>query len=158
MLTIQRFEVTPIYYVFFTTFVIMASGILFKEWDKLGALDVVGNVCGFLIIILGIFQMQLFKDLNLTLNQVHTLSFFRRPDPATIQLRHVVGKRSDSEVGASVGAGGGAGGDRDPHSAIPLLTSTCSVDAAAALPRRTSFSDLPEGDRPLYHHAASFAL
>lgn len=71
--------VTPIYYVFFTSFVIIASGILFNEWFKLGALDIFGNIAGFLITIVGIFQMQLFRDVNITLSQ----------------LQHLLWKRSD---------------------------------------------------------------
>ncbi|CAG9531566.1 unnamed protein product [Cercopithifilaria johnstoni] len=65
--------VTPIYYVFFTTFVILASSILYKEWSRLGASDVLGNVVGFLITIIGIFQMQLFRDVNITLRHLRML-------------------------------------------------------------------------------------
>lgn len=57
--------VTPIYYVFFTTFVILASSILYKEWSCLGASDIIGNVIGFLTTIIGIFQMQLFRDVDI---------------------------------------------------------------------------------------------
>ncbi|KAK0415671.1 hypothetical protein QR680_012051 [Steinernema hermaphroditum] len=65
--------VTPIYYVFFTTFVILASSILYKEWSCLGASDVIGNVIGFLITIIGIFQMQLFRDVNISFRHVRQL-------------------------------------------------------------------------------------
>ena len=58
--------VTPILYVVFTTFVILASAILFKEWGNLGALDVTGNICGFLIIVSGIFLLQGFKDMDIS--------------------------------------------------------------------------------------------
>lgn len=65
--------VTPIYYIFFTSFVILASGILFKEWTNLQISDILGSVCGFLTTIIGIFQMQLFKDVNITLTQLRYL-------------------------------------------------------------------------------------
>ena len=65
--------VTPIYYVFFTTFVILASGILFKEWSSLSAPDILGNVIGFLTTIIGIFQMQLFRDVNINIRQLRYL-------------------------------------------------------------------------------------
>lgn len=65
--------VTPIYYVFFTTCVIVASGILFNEWSRLNAKDILGNICGFLTTVIGIFQMQLFKDVNITLSQLRYL-------------------------------------------------------------------------------------
>lgn len=65
--------VTPIYYVFFTTFVILASSILYKEWSCLGASDVIGNVIGFLTTIIGIFQMQLFRDVEIPLRRFRVL-------------------------------------------------------------------------------------
>jgi len=71
--------VTPIYYVFFTTFVIVASGILFKEWAKLGAADILGNIVGFLVTIIGIFQMQLFRDVNVSWRQLRHL--MHKPTP-----------------------------------------------------------------------------
>jgi len=61
--------VTPIYYVFFTTFVIVASSILYKEWACLGASDIIGNVIGFLTTVIGIFQMQLFRDVEIPLRR-----------------------------------------------------------------------------------------
>lgn len=59
--------VTPIYYVFFTSSVMVASLILFKEWYTMKTLDIVGNLCGFLTIIAGIFLLNAFKDINLSL-------------------------------------------------------------------------------------------
>lgn len=63
--------VTPIYYVFFTTYTIVASAILFKEWQKLGANDIIGNICGFLTIIGAIFLLHAFKDMDITLRSLH---------------------------------------------------------------------------------------
>ena len=62
--------VTPILYVVFTTFVIVASAILFKEWGRLGGLDIAGNICGFLTIVSGIFLLQGFKDLDISLHNL----------------------------------------------------------------------------------------
>lgn len=59
--------VTPIYYVFFTTSVLMCSAILFKEWQHMAATDIIGTISGFLTIIVGIFLLHAFKDVNLTL-------------------------------------------------------------------------------------------
>ncbi|KAG7276315.1 hypothetical protein CRUP_015638 [Coryphaenoides rupestris] len=56
--------VTPIYYVFFTTSVLTCSAILFKEWEHMGAADVLGTLSGFLTIIVGIFLLHAFKDLD----------------------------------------------------------------------------------------------
>ncbi|CAJ0580897.1 unnamed protein product, partial [Mesorhabditis spiculigera] len=76
--------VTPIYYVFFTTFVILASSILYKEWSCLGASDVLGNLIGFLTTIIGIFQMQLFRDVNISLRHVRVL--LNKPSCSLSQL------------------------------------------------------------------------
>ncbi|CAL8345699.1 magnesium transporter NIPA2 isoform X2 [Gadus morhua] len=60
--------VTPIYYVFFTTSVLTCSAILFKEWEHMGAADVIGTLSGFLTIIVGIFLLHAFKDVNVSLS------------------------------------------------------------------------------------------
>ena len=62
--------VTPILYVVFTTFVIMASAILFKEWQHLEMHDIVGTVCGFMTTVSGIFLLQAFKDMNVSLKNL----------------------------------------------------------------------------------------
>ena len=62
--------VTPIYYVFFTTLVIIASAILFKEWMMLGGEDILGNICGFFIIITAIFLLHAFKDIDVSLSDL----------------------------------------------------------------------------------------
>ncbi|XP_017775572.1 PREDICTED: magnesium transporter NIPA2 [Nicrophorus vespilloides] len=54
--------VTPVYYVFFTTLVIIASSIVFNEWSSLEGEDILGNLCGFLIVIIAIFMLNGFKD------------------------------------------------------------------------------------------------
>lgn len=59
--------VTPIYYVFFTTSVLTCSAILFKEWEHMGAGDVIGTLSGFLTIIVGIFLLHAFKDVSVSL-------------------------------------------------------------------------------------------
>lgn len=66
--------VTPIYYVMFTTLTITASAILFKEWDKLTTVDVIGSLCGFLTIVFGVFLLHAFKDLNFTLSDLINLT------------------------------------------------------------------------------------
>ncbi|KAI1241728.1 hypothetical protein IHE44_0005217 [Lamprotornis superbus] len=59
--------VTPIYYVIFTTSVLTCSAILFKEWQHMAADDIIGTFSGFLTIIVGIFLLHAFKDVNFTL-------------------------------------------------------------------------------------------
>ena len=62
--------VTPILYVIFTTFVIAASAILFKEWQRLEPHDVIGTVCGFLTTVSGVFLLQAFKDMEVSLSNL----------------------------------------------------------------------------------------
>ncbi|XP_074649606.1 magnesium transporter NIPA2-like [Tubulanus polymorphus] len=65
--------VTPILYVIFNVFVMLASAILFKEWGRLSILDIVGNLSGFFTIIAGIFLLQAFKDMNITWRNLPTV-------------------------------------------------------------------------------------
>ena len=62
--------VTPIYYVMFTTLVITASAILFKEFNHMRFEDILGDICGFLIVISAVFMLNAFKDVDITLNDV----------------------------------------------------------------------------------------
>ncbi|KAK0064613.1 magnesium transporter NIPA2-like isoform X3 [Biomphalaria pfeifferi] len=64
--TFNTAVVTPIYYVFFTSFVITGSAILFQEFEKMPALDIVGDLCGFLVIVVGIFLLNAFKDMKIS--------------------------------------------------------------------------------------------
>ena len=65
--TFNTAVVTPIYYVFFTSLVMVASLILFKEWGTMKIEDILGDLCGFLTIIVGIFLLNAFKDFNISL-------------------------------------------------------------------------------------------
>ncbi|XP_053233091.1 magnesium transporter NIPA4 [Podarcis raffonei] len=62
--------VFPIYYVLFTTIVITTSVILFKEWVTMSVVDIIGTVCGFLTIILGVFLLHAFKDMDISLRNL----------------------------------------------------------------------------------------
>ncbi|XP_075061491.1 magnesium transporter NIPA4 isoform X2 [Mixophyes fleayi] len=62
--------VFPIYYVLFTSVVITTSLILFKEWVSMSPLDGVGAVCGFLVIILGVFMLHAFNNLDISLKSL----------------------------------------------------------------------------------------
>ncbi|XP_065584879.1 magnesium transporter NIPA2-like [Artemia franciscana] len=62
--------VTPVYYVTFTTMVIIATGILFEEWFTIQFIDIVGSIVGFLIVIIGIFLLNWFKGVNVTMTDL----------------------------------------------------------------------------------------
>ncbi|CAH1646697.1 unnamed protein product [Spodoptera littoralis] len=70
--------VTPVYYVMFTLLVIIASGILFKEWDHMNIPDIVGCVCGFLIVITAVFMLNAFKDVKIAFKDLNLNARHRR--------------------------------------------------------------------------------
>ncbi|XP_074148027.1 magnesium transporter NIPA4 [Sminthopsis crassicaudata] len=74
--------VFPIYYVTFTSMVVTSSIILFKEWNSMSIVDILGTISGFVIIILGVFLLHAFKDLDITwANLPHT---YKNPVPPPI--------------------------------------------------------------------------
>lgn len=62
--------VTPIYYVLFTTLVIIASAILFREWEKMNVENILGAGCGFLIVIIAIFLLNAFKEIDVSYDNI----------------------------------------------------------------------------------------
>lgn len=58
--------VTPVYYVLFTSLVITASTILFREWQHLEYPDIIGSLCGFLVVIIAILLLNAFRDLEVS--------------------------------------------------------------------------------------------
>ncbi|XP_072923153.1 magnesium transporter NIPA2-like [Hemitrygon akajei] len=94
--------VYPIYYVFFTTVVITTSIILFKEWFSMSAVDIVGTISGFGTIVLGVFMLHVFKDLNFSLSNLpHALKVPERVC-ATPMLKlddkHILVESTDNAV------------------------------------------------------------
>ncbi|XP_056373157.1 magnesium transporter NIPA4 [Hyla sarda] len=74
--------VFPIYYVLFTTVVITTSLILFKEWVSMTPFDGVGAVCGFLVIILGVFMLHAFNNLDISLQSIQEQIHQMAPVPS----------------------------------------------------------------------------
>lgn len=64
--------VTPIYYVVFTSLVITASAILFKEWKHMKPEDVVGDLCGFLVVVIAVILLNAFKDMDVSIDDVRS--------------------------------------------------------------------------------------
>lgn len=63
--------VTPVYYVMFTVLVIIASGILFKEWNSMPFEDILGCFCGFLVVITAIFMLNAFRDIEISIKDLN---------------------------------------------------------------------------------------
>ncbi|XP_043769347.1 magnesium transporter NIPA4 [Cervus elaphus] len=87
--------VFPIYYVFFTTTVMTSSIILFKEWYRMSAVDIVGTLCGFVTIILGVFMLHAFKDLDISQS---SLPHMHKNPPATPAPEPTVIRLGDKNV------------------------------------------------------------
>ena len=66
--------VTPVYYVMFTTLTIIASAILFREWEVMGIKNTIGAICGFLTIVCGVFLLLAFKNVHFTLKDILKLN------------------------------------------------------------------------------------
>ncbi|XP_053187183.1 magnesium transporter NIPA4 [Scomber japonicus] len=62
--------VYPIYYVLFTSVVLSTSIILFQEWRSMAAVDIVTTVGSFLVIVVGVAMLHLFKELQMTMSQL----------------------------------------------------------------------------------------
>ncbi|XP_076468253.1 magnesium transporter NIPA2-like [Babylonia areolata] len=78
--TFNTAVVTPIYYVFFTSLVMVASLILFKEWGTMHIEDILGDLSGFLTIVVGIFLLNAFKDFNISLR---SLPFWKKDESSS---------------------------------------------------------------------------
>lgn len=65
--------VTPIYYVVFTTLVIVASAILFKEWKHMSAEDVIGDLCGFSIVIIAVILLNAFQQTEISMMNIRQM-------------------------------------------------------------------------------------
>ncbi|KNA14694.1 hypothetical protein SOVF_104480 [Spinacia oleracea] len=67
--------VSPIYYVMFTTFTILASVIMFKDWAGQNGSQIVTEMCGFVTILAGTFLLHKTKDMT----DSPSFSFSRTP-------------------------------------------------------------------------------
>ncbi|EPS73206.1 hypothetical protein M569_01549, partial [Genlisea aurea] len=60
--TFNTAVVSPIYYVMFTSLTIVASVIMFKDWDRQNPTQIVTQMCGFVTILSGTFLLHSTKD------------------------------------------------------------------------------------------------
>ena len=56
--------VSPIYYVMFTVLTIVASSIMFSEYEKNTAHMVLMQACGFLVILAAVYLLHVTRDLS----------------------------------------------------------------------------------------------
>ncbi|XP_042438624.1 probable magnesium transporter NIPA4 [Zingiber officinale] len=62
--TFNTAVVSPIYYVMFTSLTILASVIMFKDWDRQNPTRIVTEMCGFVTILSGTFLLHQTKDMT----------------------------------------------------------------------------------------------
>ncbi|KAJ0093774.1 hypothetical protein Patl1_26058 [Pistacia atlantica] len=62
--TFKTSVISPVYYVTFTTLTILASMIMFKDWDSQNASQIVTQLCGFVTIVSGTFLLHRTRDLE----------------------------------------------------------------------------------------------
>uniref|UniRef100_A0A5B6ZII1 Probable magnesium transporter n=1 Tax=Davidia involucrata TaxID=16924 RepID=A0A5B6ZII1_DAVIN len=60
--------VSPIYYVMFTTLTILASVIMFKDWDDQSGGSIVSGICGFIVVLSGTILLHVTKDFERSLS------------------------------------------------------------------------------------------
>ncbi|KAL5997178.1 hypothetical protein ACLOJK_008106 [Asimina triloba] len=62
--TFNTAVISPVYYVMFTSLTILASIIMFKDWDSQNASQIVTELCGFVTILSGTFLLHKTKDMG----------------------------------------------------------------------------------------------
>jgi multidrug transporter EmrE-like cation transporter len=78
--TFNTAVVSPIYYVMFTSLTILASAIMFKDWDQQSASQIITELCGFVTILSGTFLLHATKDMGDSSSTMGSLYFtFRTP-------------------------------------------------------------------------------
>ncbi|KAM3398387.1 hypothetical protein P3S68_001902 [Capsicum galapagoense] len=62
--TFNTAVVSPIYYVMFTTLTIVASVIMFKDWDGQNVGSIISEICGFIVVLSGTILLHVTKDVE----------------------------------------------------------------------------------------------
>ncbi|XP_060591787.1 magnesium transporter NIPA3-like [Ruditapes philippinarum] len=62
--------VTPTYYVLFTSCAVMFSLVMFKEFGTMSTEDIIGAIIGFMVICCGIFLLNAFKNMDVSLRNL----------------------------------------------------------------------------------------
>ena len=142
--------VTPILYVIFTSFVILSSSILFKEWQLLGALDIIGNICGFLTIVVGVFLLQAFKDMPIGWGNLPQVLKETTVDMEGMQLL-TTGQKQDKSPPISIAEHGRVSQQQQQQQQQMSHARTLSLTDPA------SSSSSPGRTRHQQHHARSLS-
>ncbi|KAG0502647.1 hypothetical protein HPP92_002719 [Vanilla planifolia] len=83
--TFNTAVVSPIYYVMFTSLTILASVIMFKDWDRQNPTQIVTEMCGFVTILSGTFLLHKTKDMADGLASSSSVRIPKRSDEDSYQ-------------------------------------------------------------------------
>jgi uncharacterized membrane protein len=83
--------VSPIYYVMFTSLTILASAIMFKDWDQQSTPQIITELCGFVTILAGTFLLHATKDMG---DSTAGLSSYTTPGKHSPPIHHAVTQSS----------------------------------------------------------------
>lgn len=100
--------VTPVYYVIFTSFVLAASAILFKEWVHMKAEDIIGDLCGFTVVIVAVILLNAFREMDVSIDDLRNQmkpkrrlvamgNINQRGSSTSIQFEETLMQRTDSK-------------------------------------------------------------
>lgn len=64
--TFDTSVVNPLNYICFTSFVIVASSILFEEWRNIMFVDILATLVGLVVVIIGLFMMNVLKAVQIS--------------------------------------------------------------------------------------------
>jgi hypothetical protein len=79
--TFNTAVISPVYYVMFTTFTIIASMIMFKDWASQSGLKIATELCGFVTILSGTFLLHKTKDMGNSASGRGSISMPTRDTP-----------------------------------------------------------------------------
>ncbi|KAK3119413.1 hypothetical protein QOZ80_9AG0670060 [Eleusine coracana subsp. coracana] len=94
--TFNTAVVSPIYYVMFTSLTIIASVIMFKDWDNQNPTQIVTEMCGFMTILSGTFLLHKTKDMIDSTGQSLSSRHLRRAGQNGFSIEVVPLKFQDS--------------------------------------------------------------
>lgn len=114
--------VTPIYYVMFTTLTILASVVLFKEYESVAPAELATELCGFLTILAGVFVLHATKDAD-------PAALWKRREGDAAGGVQMAGGVAQSP-GAAAGGGRGCARAERPRRSAPLFLSPLATGAA----------------------------
>ncbi|XP_010521135.1 PREDICTED: probable magnesium transporter NIPA4 isoform X2 [Tarenaya hassleriana] len=93
--TFNTAVVSPIYYVMFTSLTILASVIMFKDWDRQNGTQIVTEMCGFVTILSGTFLLHRTKDMAEGSSGMSPLRLSKHTDEDEFEAEGIPLRRQD---------------------------------------------------------------